>query len=41
MRKYKRFRLHKNGASLLLRRLARDNAELFIHWQFFETTTFT
>jgi RNA-directed DNA polymerase len=41
MRKYKRFRLHKTGASLFLRRLARDNAELFVHWQFFGTTTFT
>ncbi|WFU45252.1 hypothetical protein QA640_37675 [Bradyrhizobium sp. CB82] len=35
MRKYKRFRLHKTGASLFLRRLARTNAELFVHWQLF------
>jgi RNA-directed DNA polymerase len=24
-----------------LRKLARDNAELFVHWQLFGTTTFT
>ena len=41
MRKYKRFRFHKTRASLFLRKLARDNAELFIHWQAFGTTTFT
>ena len=41
MQKYKRFRLHKTGASLFLRKLARDNAELFVHWQMFETSTFT
>ncbi|MGY3621868.1 hypothetical protein ACVJGD_008064 [Bradyrhizobium sp. USDA 10063] len=41
MRKYKRFRLHKTGASLFLRKLARDNAELFVHWRLFGTTTFT
>jgi RNA-directed DNA polymerase len=41
MRKYKRFRLRETGASLFLRKLARDNAELFVHWQMFGTTTFT
>jgi RNA-directed DNA polymerase len=41
MRKYKRFRLDKTGASLFLRKLARDNAELFVHWQTFGTTTLT
>ncbi len=41
MRKYKRFRFHKTRASLFLRKLARDNAELFVHWQSFGTTTFT
>jgi RNA-directed DNA polymerase len=41
MRKYKRFRFHKTRASLFLRKLARDNAELFVHWQLFGTTTFT
>jgi hypothetical protein len=24
-----------------LRKLARDNVELFVHWQLFGTTTFT
>ena len=33
MRKYKRFRFHKTRASLFLRRLARDNKDLFVHWQ--------
>jgi hypothetical protein len=32
---------HKTRASLFLRQLARDNAELFVHWQLFGTTTFT
>jgi RNA-directed DNA polymerase len=41
MRKYKRFRFHKTRASLSLRKLARDNAELFVHSQSFGTTTFT
>jgi RNA-directed DNA polymerase len=41
MRKYKRFRFHKTRASLFLRKLARDNVELFVHWQSFGTTTFT
>jgi RNA-directed DNA polymerase len=41
MRKYKRFRFHKTRASLFLRKLARDNVELFVHWQLFGTTTFT
>ena len=41
MRKYKRFRFHKTRASLFLRELARDNVELFVHWQSFGTTTFT
>ena len=41
MRKYKRFRFHKTRASLFLRRLARNNKDLFVHWQTFGTTTFT
>ena len=41
MRKCKRFRFHKTRASLFLRKLARDNVELFVHWQLFGTTTFT
>ena len=41
MRKYKRFRFHKTRASLFLRQLARDNRDLFVHWQAFGTTTFT
>ena len=41
MRKYKRFRFHKTRASLFLRELARDNVDLFVHWQSFGTTTFT
>jgi RNA-directed DNA polymerase len=41
MRKYKRFRFHKTRASLCLRHLARDNVDLFVHWQSFGTTTFT
>ena len=41
MRKYKRFRFHKTRASLFLRKLARDNVDLFVHWQSFGTTTFT
>ena len=40
-RKYKRFRFHKTRASLFLRRLARDNKDLFVHCQEFGTTTFT
>jgi RNA-directed DNA polymerase len=40
MRKYKRFRFHKTRASLFLRKLARGNVELFVHWQSFGTTTF-
>jgi RNA-directed DNA polymerase len=40
-RKYKHLRFHKTRASLFLRKLARDNAELFVHWQLFGTTTFT
>jgi RNA-directed DNA polymerase len=39
-RKFKRFRHHKTRASQLLRKLARDNAGLFVHWQLFGTTTF-
>ena len=41
MRKYKRFRFHKTRASLFLRQLARDNVDLFVHWQSFGTITFT
>jgi RNA-directed DNA polymerase len=40
-RKYKRFRLHKTRASEFLRKWARDNAELFVHWQVFGTATLT
>jgi RNA-directed DNA polymerase len=40
MRKYKRFRFHKTRANLFLRRLARENADLFVHWQTFGTNTF-
>jgi RNA-directed DNA polymerase len=38
-RKYKRFRLHKTRASQFLLKLARENAELFVHWQLFGTAT--
>ena len=41
MRKYKRFRFHKTRASLFLRKFARDNVELFVHWQSLGTTKFT
>jgi len=33
MRKYKRFRFHKTRANLFLRKLARENADLFVRWQ--------
>jgi len=38
-RKYKRLRLHKTRASQFLLTLARNNAELFVHWQLFGTAT--
>jgi RNA-directed DNA polymerase len=40
MRKYKRFKGHKTRANLFLRKLARGNASLFVHWQTFGTRTF-
>jgi RNA-directed DNA polymerase len=40
MRKYKRFRFHKTRANLFPRKLARENAGLFAHWQTFGTNTF-
>ena len=41
MRKYKRFRFHKTRASVLLRKLAQHNVDLFVHWQLFGTVMFT
>ena len=32
MRKFKRFQSHKTRASLFLRKLARENLGLFVHW---------
>jgi RNA-directed DNA polymerase len=40
MRKFKRFWFHKTRASEFLRKLARANSELFVHWRLFGTTTF-
>ncbi|WP_245266859.1 group II intron maturase-specific domain-containing protein [Mesorhizobium sp. LNHC252B00] len=40
MRKFKRFQSHKIRASLLLRKLARENPGLFVHWKVFGTNTF-
>jgi RNA-directed DNA polymerase len=40
-RKFKRFQSHKTRASLFLRKLARENRGLFVHWKAFGTTTFT
>ena len=40
MRKYKRFWFHKTRANLFLRKLARENADLFVHWQTFGTNPF-
>ena len=33
MRKFKRFKAHKIRASRFLQRLARQNADLFVHWR--------
>ena len=41
MRKYKRFQGHKTRASRFLRKLARDDANLFVHWRTFGTSTFS
>jgi len=41
MRKFKRFQSHKTRANLFLRKLARENPRLFVHWQVFGTNTFT
>ena len=40
MRKFKRFQSHKTRASLFLRKLARENPGLFVHWKVFGTNTF-
>ena len=40
MRKFKRFQSHKTRASLFLRKLARGNPGLFVHWKVFGTNTF-
>ena len=32
-RKFKRYKAHKGRAMRLLERLARERAELFVHWQ--------
>lgn len=40
MRKFKRFQSHKTRASLFLRKLARENPGLFVHWKAFGTNTF-
>jgi RNA-directed DNA polymerase len=40
MRKFKRFAAHKIRASRLLERLARENADLFVHWRLGLTGTF-
>lgn len=40
MRKHKRFRFHKTRATFFLRKLARENAGLFVHWRSFGTSVF-
>jgi RNA-directed DNA polymerase len=40
MRKFKRFRAHKVRASRSLQRMARENANLFVHWRIGMTGTF-
>ncbi|WP_234827274.1 group II intron maturase-specific domain-containing protein [Sinorhizobium meliloti] len=40
-RKFKRFQSHNTRASLFLRKLARENPGLFVHWKAFGTNTFT
>jgi RNA-directed DNA polymerase len=39
-RKFKRFRTHKVRASRFLQKLARENANLFMHWRIGLTGTF-
>jgi RNA-directed DNA polymerase len=40
MRKFKRFRAHKIRASRFLQKLARENANLFVHWRLSMIGTF-
>src|SRR6476659_7371547 len=40
MRKFKRFAAHKIRAGRFLERLARENANLFVHWRLGMTGTF-
>jgi RNA-directed DNA polymerase len=40
MRKFKRFKAHKIRASSFLQRLAREKADLFVHWRIGTTGTF-
>ena len=40
MRKFKRFRTHKVRASHFLQKVARENADLFMHWRIGLTGTF-
>jgi hypothetical protein len=40
MRKFKRFAAHKIRASRLLQSIAKNNAELFVHWRIGMTGTF-
>ena len=40
MRKFKRFAAHKIRASRFLQSIAKNNAELFVHWRIGMTGTF-
>jgi RNA-directed DNA polymerase len=40
MRKFKRFAAHEIRAGRFLERLARENADLFVHWRLGMTGTF-
>jgi hypothetical protein len=40
MRKFKRFAAHKIRAVRFLERIARENADLFVHWRLGMTGTF-
>jgi hypothetical protein len=40
MRKFKRFRGHKIRASIFLQELAKEQADLFVHWRIGMTGTF-
>jgi RNA-directed DNA polymerase len=40
MRKFKRFAASKSRAGCFLKRLARENADLFVHWRIGMTGTF-